>query len=242
MRGHQYKDRAGQRFGRLTVVKDVGRTKTKRVLWLCHCGCGNETIVASNNLTGGKTQSCGCYMRDRVREASKTHGHYMNGKQTRLYAIWAGMKRRCLNHNVKAYHRYGGRGIKVCAEWMKFEPFRDWATANGYADKLSIDRIDNDGNYEPGNCRWITQKVQCQNTRSNRLITFNGVAKSIAEWAEITGIKAATISARIKRHHWPIEKALTIKPNHGHLSDSNSDAERFKREIEETTGKPTHIC
>lgn len=200
-------DITGNKYHRLTVVQYVGINRNKRTLWLCQCDCGKEAIVSGVNLRRGTTRSCGCYMRDRILETCTTHGHFSGGKQTRLYAIWAGIKRRCLNSHVKIYFRYGGRGIKVCPEWMKFEPFLEWATSNGYSDALSIDRIDNNGNYEPKNCRWATHKEQDNNRRSNKNITFNGKTKTIQAWAEYYGIKDATLRRRLKAG-WTIEKAL----------------------------------
>ena len=128
----------------------------------------------------------------------------------RLYRIWSNMKNRCANPNADNYSFYGGRGIKVCDEWRDdFVPFRDWAMANGYADNLTLDRIDNDGDYSPSNCRWETHLNQCNNTRRNHLITFQGETRTIAEWARIVGMKADTLERRINRMGWPVEKALT---------------------------------
>lgn len=133
-----------------------------------------------------------------------------HGKQpARLYRIWANMKGRCTNPNADNYHFYGGRGIKVCDEWQDFVPFRDWSVSNGYADNLTLDRINNDGNYEPYNCRWETQLNQCNNTRRNHWLTFRGETHTISEWARIIGMKADTLERRINAHGWSVEKALT---------------------------------
>jgi hypothetical protein len=118
------------------------------------------------------------------------------------------MKDRCLNKNEKEYHNYGERGIKVCAEWMEFEPFQKWALANGYSDKLTIDRIDVNGNYTPENCRLATYKEQANNKRNNRFIEFNGRRQTIAQWAEEIGINWATLFERLSRHS--IEEALSM--------------------------------
>lgn len=158
-------DYIGKRFGRLTVIGRLpSRGHGKGTKLICRCDCGNETEVFASNLTRGHTTSCGCLKREIVAAgAHTTHGK----RQTRLYEIWRSMKQRCTNPNKINYARYGGRGIKVCSEWMEsFEAFYEWATTHGYKDDLSLDRINNDGNYEPGNCRWATPKEQAANRRS----------------------------------------------------------------------------
>lgn len=136
---------------------------------------------------------------------NKTHGE----KGTRLYTIWANMKQRCNLKTSKDYRKYGGRGIKVCSEWAQsFEAFRDWAISNGYRDNLTIDRINNDGDYCPENCRWTTVKAQANNRRSNRLLTYKGETKTMQQWCDIFGITKECVSYRLKKG-WPIERALT---------------------------------
>ena len=158
-------DISGQTFGRLTAIEIAGR-KYRTTLWRCICSCGNETIVFVAYLRSGHTKSCGCLRSEITSQKNYTHGE----GQTRLYRIWAGIKQRCTNPNVVAFCRYGGRGITLYADWYYFEPFRDWAIANGYSDNLSIDRINNDGNYEPENCRWTTQAAQMRNMSRNRAV------------------------------------------------------------------------
>lgn len=128
---------------------------------------------------------------------------------TRLYKTWMGMRCRCSYVNDKAYSTYGGKGIKVCDEWQKFEPFYQWALANGYADDLTIDRIDNNGNYEPNNCRWVNRKTQANNRTSNRIITYNNESHTLSEWSEILGVKYETLSARLNKYKWSVEQAFS---------------------------------
>lgn len=156
----------GERFGRLTVIGRAPNNKKGNTMWNCLCDCGKTTTVVAYSLKKGRTQSCGCYHSECVAKTNKntktTHGE----KKTRLYRIWHGMKQRCFNPNDKDYEKYGGRGITICDEWKEdFCKFRDWALDNGYSHELSIDRIENDGNYEPNNCRWATQSQQNSNRR-----------------------------------------------------------------------------
>lgn len=149
-------DLTGARFGRLTVL-ERGPNGGRLTRWHCLCDCGERRLLYSSNLRSGYTKSCGCIWR----EAITTH----QGTGSRLYGIWSHMRGRCGNPNNDSYHHYGGRGIRVCEEWGRFPAFQMWAKAAGYADGLTIERRDNDGNYDPGNCCWVTQKEQCQNTR-----------------------------------------------------------------------------
>ena len=131
--------------------------------------------------------------------------------KTRLYATWQNMKNRCYYEGFIEFDRYGGRGIEVCQEWRdNFVPFYEWAMASGYAEGLTLDRIDNDGNYCPENCRWLTKKAQQNNRSNNRYLTYNGKTQSVAQWAEELGVCAKTIRTRISRG-WSIEKALLKK-------------------------------
>jgi hypothetical protein len=151
----------GMRFGRLLVISRDG-TRNGYSTWLCKCDCGNEKVIIGKYLKNGKTQSCGCIHKEQLARRSKTHG--MSGK--RLYRIWHDMKNRCEYAKDKKFSYYGGRGIKVCNEWSSdFKTFMEWSLENGYKENLTIDRINNDGNYEPSNCRWITMKEQCTNRR-----------------------------------------------------------------------------
>lgn len=146
-------------------------------------------------------------------------GNFIHGQSaSRLYTIWCALKRRCNNKNGEQYKDYGGRGVTVCDEWRSFEPFRDWAMANGYRDDLTIDRKDNNGNYCPENCQWVSRKEQANNRRNTIKIEFDGMSKTLSEWSEIVGIPYLTIWKRVYQRGWPIEKALkTPLQNNGYL-------------------------
>lgn len=193
-------DLTGKRFGRLIALKpmeNLGETTT----WLCRCDCGGIAVSRTGGLVVGKIKSCGCL--------HTTHGMSRadNGEEPRLYRIWRAMRQRCLNEDDAAFPRYGGRGISICPEWADYANFHAWAVVSGYRDDLTIDRIDNDGNYEPGNCRWATYTEQARNVRRNRLVTYRGVTKSLVEWSEILGVEASALRYRLE--NWTIERAMT---------------------------------
>ena len=162
-------DITGYRFGRLTAITEAGRNNQGKTLWRCVCTCGRETIVRGSDLRNGKQKSCGCLRSETTRNKDIKHG----GVGSRLYSIWKGMRARCNNANHSRYNDYGGRGVRLCAEWDDFTNFREWAMSHGYTDNLTIDRIDNDGNYCPENCRWATYYEQRHNRREKRCV--NGI-------------------------------------------------------------------
>lgn len=198
-------DLTGQKFGKLTVVIRAGVNMQNKALWVCKCDCGKETIVSGVYLRNGHTKSCGCYRAEIGEKIFTKH----NGSNTRLYRIWCGIKKRCYDRNDKdKYKYYGGRGITVCDEWRNdFQAFYDWAMSHGYADDLTIDRIDNNGNYAPLNCRWISKKEQMNNTRRNHSVTINGESKNITQWAEESGVPIKTLWYRLKKG-WSGERLL----------------------------------
>lgn len=202
-------DRTGQKFGRLTLIERVENNKFNQVQWKCRCDCGKEVIVKAYSLTTGQTKSCGCLKKEQnyINIAKVKH----NMTNTRLYNIWRDMKSRCLNPNNKRHKFYYDKGIKVCQEWQEdFMNFYDWAMANGYKDNLTLDRINNNGNYEPKNCRWATITEQNNNQSNNIRIKYNESEYTLSELSKIYNIKRATLYDRIKRG-WTIDEALNRK-------------------------------
>lgn len=207
----------GKKFNRLTVIAfhhkeqsyyNNGKKNGFRYFYLCKCECGNECVVRKNELVNKKIFSCGCYRKEQAYKAT-----FKKEKITksRLYRIWSNIKRRCYNPSSEAYCNYGMRGISMCREWISSPlTFYNWAIKSGYKEGLSIDRINNSGNYEPSNCRWVNAKTQSNNRRNNHLITYNGISHTLSEWSEIIGIKQSTIRARLKRG-WSIQRALLTK-------------------------------
>jgi hypothetical protein len=208
-------DITGREFNRLTVLGYAGKNKHNNNLWNCRCKCRNEIIVESHSLICGNTKSCGCLQKEKATitllNMSMTHGlsRDKNHQKTRLYRIWAGIRTRCLNSNDKTFKNYGQRGICICNEWKNnFKVFHDWAIANGYSDNLTIERINNDGDYEPSNCKWADDIEQANNKRTSRIITFNGMAKTLSQWAKYYNINYNMLFERLKRG-WTFEKAIT---------------------------------
>lgn len=140
--------------------------------------------------------------------AGKTNWNYKHGETgTRLHKIWGSMHERCERPKHTHYKDYGGRGIKVCDEWGEYLPFAEWARANGYSEQLTLDRIDNDGDYEPNNCRWVTVREQQNNKRSNRVIMYHGKEYTLTQLAEYAGLKKTTLKERLN-NGWSIEDAV----------------------------------
>lgn len=201
------KNIAGLKRDRLMVKKFVGYNPKGHDLWLCECICGNTRISTRYDFNRGGFKSCGCYQREVSRDRVTTHGK----TKTKEFRIWTGMKTRTTNPKCPQYHRYGGRGISICERWMNsFDAFlSDMGTCP--SDKHSIDRINNDGNYEPSNCRWSTFIEQCSNRRNNRKITHNGLTLTVSEWARRVGLHRTGLKNRLDKG-WSVEAALTTPP------------------------------
>jgi len=195
----------GQTFGSWTVIA-VAKSKRDVSHVTCRCACGTIRDVEYRNLLRGRSRDCGCGRKKTLGASRRTHGE----GQTRLYHLWHGMIRRCIDARAAYYQRYGGRGITVCQEWQEsFASFKEWALSAGYSDDKEIDRIDNDGNYEPNNCRWVTRKENARNTGRAILLTAFGETKCIAEWGddERCVVTRHTLLGRIKRG-WSPEDAI----------------------------------
>lgn len=211
------KDIVNIKFGRLTVI-ERGPNQTRKcgqkfATWICKCDCGNTAVVAGYRLRNGSTKSCGCFRSEMMATHRKSN--------TKLYSVWASMRKRCNSEKDDSYKHYGGRGIKVCDAWNNsFEEFYKWSMENGYKEGLSIDRIDVNGDYYPENCRWATWIEQANNTRKNKFLTFNGETYTMAEWARITGIPEGVIQLRLSRLGWSVERALTekVRGKNGHYT------------------------
>lgn len=211
-------DLTGQKFGRLTVLKQ-GERINNHIGWVCRCDCGSIKTVEGRYLTKGRTKSCGCLNKEiNTQKATK---HSLCG--TRLYNTYHNMKKRCYNPHSDHYKWYGAENKTICDEWLGkdgFLNFQKWALENGYRDDLTIDRIDNTKGYSPDNCRWVTPKENCRNKRNNRRITIDEKTKTLSEWCEIYSISEHMVRARITKG-WDEIKALTTpklrerKTSHG---------------------------
>lgn len=192
------KNERGNAYGRWTVI-EFAKRDNRGVHWLCRCVCGNMKTVWGADLRNGKSTSCGC---------SRQRAYGMN--ESKEYATWEAIKQRCYNKNHDAYKHYGGRGIKMCDRW--YESFCNFFDDMGKRPfpKATIDRIDNDGNYEPSNCRWASQLEQGQNTSKVRLVTYNGETMSLRAWARKLGISHRTLSERIRKG-WSEDRVFSPK-------------------------------
>ena len=199
-------DLTGREFGRWTVIgfdRDVRCPCGKKISrWFCRCKCGTIKSVLVSSLTHGLSRSCGCLQKE---AASALASHGKSGSS--IYRRWHAMIQRCTNPNDGSYKRYGGRGIGVHPKWLEFTGFYTDVGDPPFVG-ASLDRIDNDGDYCPGNVRWASRRTQQNNLRSNRVLTLDGVSRSVTEWSRILGINPGTLRSRI-RYGWPDKRILT---------------------------------
>jgi len=193
----------GDRFSRLKVIA-ITKNKDNRTRYKCECDCGNVVCVEARFLFNGDSMSCGCFARETFIKRNTKHG----GSKTRVYKIWEGMKARCNNSNNPSFEYYGKRNISICDEWEKeFMNFYSWAMSNGYRDDLTIERINNDGNYEPSNCKWATPKEQNNNTRHNRIVEYEGNKFNLTQLSEKYNIPFSVLKHRLNKN-WGINVAI----------------------------------
>ena len=201
-------DITGKKFNKLTVVERLQNDVGGIPVWLCMCECGNFTRVRGKNLKNGSVKSCGCILKNGT---TKTHGL----SRTKIYNTWSSMKARCFNPKSRSYKRYGARGITVCEQWKNsFEEFYSWSIQNGYNENLTIERINNDGNYCPENCKWIPQKEQCRNRSTNIEFEYMGKKHILIEWCEILNLDYKFIHNRIYKMGWSFEKSISTPKIH----------------------------
>ena len=203
LKENKMKDIIGKKFGLLTVKSFLGY-KNRRPFYLVVCDCGKEKEVCYWELVRGDTKSCGCLHKKLLSERAKTHGD----SKTRLYKIWLGIKKRCLDKNSTTFMYYGGRGINLCDDWLDYSSFKKWSLENCYKENLSIDRIDNNGNYTPKNCRWVDKKEQANNRRTNHFLEYKGEKRSMMDWCRKLGLNYNKVRSRINSYHWTVEEAF----------------------------------
>ena len=210
---------------RWTILELVRTKGNRNTLARCVCNCGTEKTVQLGSLKNGNTLSCGCLKKERL----TTHGQGGNGKQSPAYRSWDAMIQRCTNQKDKRYQDYGGRGITVCPEWLDFEAFyRDMGDRPA---GTSIDKIDNNGNYEPDNCRWATGSEQQRNKRNNKFVQYQGKLILLAELADITGIANSTLRNRIFELGWTVEQAASTP-----VGESRQKCDQYSSQHSEISG------
>lgn len=198
-------DLSGRRFNNLIVIKRA-YVKNGLIYWECLCDCGKTTYVSGGNLRSGQVKSCGCLRH----KTSYNRRHNMS--KTKLYKIWAGIKNRCYNAKLASYKNYGGRGIRMCDEWIDTpDVFFDWALSHGYEDNLSIERIDVNGNYCPENCTWIPKEDQAKNRRSCYNITYNNRTQNLQQWCDELNLPYKLVHNRMFKMGWSFERSILEK-------------------------------
>lgn len=199
----KYRDLTGERFGRLLVLQRDGCNKHGQVKWWCECDCGTQKHILGMCLSRGETQSCGCLHKETTAKINAKHGM----TKTSIYGLWHGMIQRCNDIKHPRYVSYGGRGITVCPEWCDFENF--YRDMGDKPKGMSLERIDNDGDYCKKNVVWATAKQQSNNRRSNIVLEYNGKKQTMQQWCDELGLKIGTVWARLNVYGYSVDKALT---------------------------------
>lgn len=201
----------GTRYGRLMILREVERVRSGKSLIrrvLCRCDCGNEVITLLCCLRANSTRSCGCLKKEKDAERNFRHGYSQRGRENKTYRTWRDMIYRCSNLNSNAYNRYGGRGVAVCERWQGEHGFENFLADMGECPEgMTLERENNNGNYEPSNCKWATRREQNRNRRNNVRLEYCGRTMIIADWARELGIKPTTLYRRLQ-NGWSIERAL----------------------------------
>lgn len=207
----RFKDLTGKRFGRLLVIGvDHRRISSGRQVpyFKCQCDCGGVKVILGYSLSCGKTNSCGCVMKEETIKRSTKHGYANRNNLSPEYKSWAAAKGRCTSESNNGFQNYGGRGIKMCQEWI--DDFQAFLSDMGTRPpRTSLDRIDNNKGYSPDNCRWATRKEQNNNQRSNIILTHEGRSQGLSKWADELGIPRKVIYDRLFRYQWSVQRALT---------------------------------
>lgn len=201
-------DLTGRKIHRLTALK-LTRKRGKRA-WEVVCECGTRMVMVTEHFLRGKTKSCGCYAREiapmRSSQNRTTHGF----ARTPIYNAWCAMMRRCYNKSSNRYRHYGGRGITVCARWHNVVNFVNDMSPR--PDGYSLDRINNDGNYEPSNCRWATRQQQIYNRQVTRRVAYRGEKRTMRELSQLCGLRPSILASRIFYNNWTVERAMSTPP------------------------------
>lgn len=210
-------DVTGQTFGMLTAIEHVDKRTGSGVIWRCRCQCGSDTFAKCSDLRSGKTRSCGCLRRITSARTGVTHGDTRRGRWAKEYRSWRFMLTRCEDPTHRAYPYYGGRGIRVCERWKDYASFLA-DMGRKPEGRYSLDRIDNDGDYEPGNVRWATQAQQTRNYSRNVMLTYQGLTLCMTDWARRLGFKTPTGISHRLQVGWSIERTLTTPARGSHAA------------------------
>lgn len=202
----KFNDLTGQRFGKWLVLERTAEKLNNHICWKCKCDCGTEAVRLGYTLTQGTSKSCGCHQQ-KIASERVSHGHASRSGRTVTYTTWKNMRQRCTNSNIPEYKHYGGKGITVCERWNKYENFLS-DMGERPEGRMTIDRIDTNKGYEPGNCRWATYKTQARNTTRNKFIEYKGEIKPLSEWCEVLGISYSMVNQRLLYSGHTVEEAF----------------------------------